>query len=120
MGNLIVIAVLLVIAFFAVKSTTKHFKGEGSCCGGGCSDCEGAKPKNKKLEGEKIAERVLRIEGMHCEHCKNAVEQEINKIDGAAAKVNLRKNTAVVSMEREIADEELIAAVERAGFKVVQ
>lgn len=118
MGNIIVIAILLVIAFFAVKSTMKHFKGEGGCCGG-CSDCEDAKPKKKKLKGAKIAEKVIKIEGMHCEHCKRAVEEEINKIDGAAASVNLRKNIAVVSMEREIADEELKAAVERAGFQVI-
>ncbi|XCP86875.1 heavy metal-associated domain-containing protein [Roseburia hominis] len=120
MGNVIVIAVLLVIAFFAVKSTMKHFKGEGGCCGGGCSECGNAKMKHKKLEGDKIAEKVIRIEGMHCEHCKHAVEEEINKIDGASAKVNLRKNLAVVSMDRRIADDELYAAVARAGFQVVE
>lgn len=34
MGNAIVIGVILVLAFIGLRSTVKHFKGEGSCCGG--------------------------------------------------------------------------------------
>lgn len=49
---------------------------------------------------------------MHCENCKNKVEKNINQIDGAVAKVNLRKDTAVVSMDRNISDTDLIQTVE--------
>ena len=55
---------------------------------------------------------------MHCEHCKQNVEQRINEINGAVAKVNLNKNMAVVSTDRPISDEILIKAVEKANFKV--
>lgn len=44
MGNIIIGVILLVIAFFAVRASIKHFKGQGSCCGGG-SD----KPEKKKV-----------------------------------------------------------------------
>ena len=77
-------------------------------------------PERKKLTGEKIAEKIIYIEGMHCDNCKNSVECQINRIDGAVAKVNLKKKLAVVEMDREIAEEELVAAVERADFKVLR
>lgn len=115
MGNVIIIIVLCVVLFFAIRSSLKHFKGEGGCCGGGPD----IKPEKKKLENQKIAEKVISIEGMHCDHCKNTVERYINDIEGAVAKVNLRKNIAVVSMDRKISDEELKLAVEKAGFKVI-
>ena len=115
MGNVIIIIVLCVALFFAIRSSLKHFKGEGGCCGGGPD----IKPEKKKLENQKIAEKVISIEGMHCDHCKNTVERYINDIEGAVAKVNLRKNIAVVSIDRKISDEELKLSVEKAGFKVI-
>lgn len=57
---------------------------------------------------------------MHYDRCKNSVEHELNKIDGAAAVIKLRKNMAVVSMSRDVGDGELTQAVENAGFKVVK
>lgn len=117
MGNVIVVVILVVIVALCLKSSMKHFKGEGSCCGGGggCDVC--ASDKKKKI-GAPIAQKTIQIEGMHCEHCKSSVESNINQIDGALAKVNLRKNQAVVSLDREVDDEVLIQAVEKAGFEV--
>lgn len=113
MGTIIIILVLVVIIVLALRSSFSHMKGEGGCCGGS-SD----KPEKKKLKGKKIAEKIVYIEGMHCENCKNSVEKQINKIDGAVAKVNLKKNLAVVSMDRIISDDDLKQAVECADFKV--
>lgn len=116
MGTIIIIIILIVFVFFAVKSSLKHYRGEGGCCGGGSEP----KPEKKKLQGEKVAEKIIYIEGMHCENCKNSVEKHLNAIDGVVAKVNLRKKRAVVSMDRGIADEELREAVEKADFKVIR
>lgn len=113
MGTYIVLGVVIIMVGLAAVNSVGHFKGEGGCCGGG-----GELKENKKLKGKIIAKKIISIEGMHCEHCKNAVERQINKIDGAAAKVNLKKNIAVVSMERLVDDDELIRAVEKADFKV--
>ena len=115
MENIIVIAVIVVIVFFAARSSIKHFKGEGSCCGGGGSS---EKVEKKTLTGQKLGEKIIHIEGMHCDNCKNSVERQINKIDGASATVNLRKKIAVVEYDRELDDEELRKAVERLDFKV--
>ena len=48
-----------------------------------------------------------------------SVMEAIDKIEGASAKVNLKKEEAVVSYDREIDDDNLKKAVEEAGFKVV-
>ncbi|MGN0164079.1 MAG: heavy-metal-associated domain-containing protein [Candidatus Ornithomonoglobus sp.] len=115
MGNIIIIAIIAIIIVIAAVSGFKHFKGEGGCCGGG----KDVKPEKKKLDGPVIATKVVRIDGMHCGHCKNAVEKRINKIDGAAAVVNLRKNIATVTMDREIDDQAIKNAVTDAGFACV-
>lgn len=114
MENLIIIVILAVLIVIGICSTKKHFKGESDCCGGGGAPIE---VEEKKLENV-ITQKTVKIEGMTCEHCKAWVEKSINKIDGAAAKVNLKKKEAVVSLEKAVSDEEIIKAVEDAGYKV--
>ena len=111
-STLIVLLIVIVIAAFAIKNSIGHFKGEGGCCGGG----ETILPDEKQLTGQKIGEKTVHIEGMHCENCKNRVERAINRIDGAVGKVNLKKN---VSFEREVSDEEIRKAVEEQDYKVL-
>lgn len=114
MENYIIAGILLVVIVLALRSSRKHFKGEGGCCGGGAE----VKAKKKKLTGPVVAVKTIHIEGMHCEHCKNRVERLLNELDGASAHVNLKKKVAVVSMSREISDEELKAAVEAGDYQV--
>ena len=44
MENYIIIAVIVLLAAVGIRSTIKHFKGQGTCCGGG-----GYRVKKKKL-----------------------------------------------------------------------
>lgn len=117
-ANLVIILIIAAGVFLAIRPTIKHMKGEGSCCGGGSSD--GGKRKKKKLTEPKWGEKVLYVEGMHCENCKMRVEDAINQIDGAAAVVHLKEKKAVVSMCLEIEDEQLTKAVADAGYRVVK
>ena len=94
-STLIVLLIIIVIAAFALKSSIGHFKGEGGCCGGGGTIL----PDEKELAGPKIGEKTVHIEGM--------------------GKVNLKKNIAVVSFEREVSDEEIRKAVEEQDYKVL-
>ena len=96
-STLIVLLIVIVIAAFAIKNSIGHFKGEGGCCGGG----ETILPDEKQLTGQKIGEKTVHIEGMHCENCKNRVERAINRIDGAVGKVNLKKNITKFSLLNE-------------------
>ena len=117
MVDIIILLIILIILILAVKGTIKHFKGQGACCGGGNKGL--IKTEEKTLKHPKIGEKTVKISGMHCEHCVKAVTEVINKIDGAAAKVNLSENEAVVSYDRELDDEQLRKIVKDAGYRVV-
>lgn len=115
----IIIVILIVLFAFAIKSSIKHFKGEGACCGGGSGSVKVKKPKKKKLSGPVVGRRTIKISGMHCQNCVNSVTKALNAIDGAAAKVNLREGMAEVSCDRLVDEADLKHAVEDAGFKVI-
>lgn len=106
----IVIAVLIVVA---VIYSYRHFKGRTGCCGGGTDYVSKKKLKNI------AAKKVIVIDGMTCEKCRARVERYLNDLDGVAAKANISKKQAVVSMEKLYTDEQLTAAVEKAGFRVI-
>ena len=98
-----IIAIIISAAVFAacVFSFARRFSGKKSCCGTSLP-----KLKNKKLN-KPIGKLTVKIDGMRCESCRRRVTAAINSIDGAAAKVSLEKNEAVVSFERQLTDEEL-------------
>lgn len=116
MENVIIVDILVILIFYGIRSSRKHFKGEGGCCGGGSTP---VKKQRKRLKNV-IARKAVLIEGMTCDHCKNRVEKSINELDGAAAKVNLKKKMAVVSLEQDVSDERIREAVEKAGYQVVE
>ena len=115
MATYIIGSILLVIMFFALKSTVKHFRGEGNCCGGG----DVPAPPRKKLNAPKVAEKMVSIEGMHCQNCQRHVETLLNCIDGVSAKADYSKNIAILSMSRIVADEEIYNALAGSEFRVV-
>ena len=115
MINVIIVLVIASVAVAAFLSSKKHFSGDGGCCGGGGKTIA----EEKTLEGAKFGEKRLVIEGMTCENCQNHVQNSLNRLDGVAAKVSLKKKTAVVSFSREVSDDELKKAVEDAGYSVV-
>lgn len=113
MSNFIIAAILAVVLFFCLRSSLRHFRGEGGCCGSGCS----YKAKPKKLAS--VTEtKTFTIEGMSCQNCVNRVMDAVNSIDGVSADVKLKKELALVSKEYEVSDEVIKSAIERAGYKV--
>lgn len=114
MTDIIIVGILVIVMIVAILGSVKHFKGESGCCGGGSS-----KVPAKKLTEPKIGEKIVVIEGMHCDNCKNSVERKINKVNGAACKVNLKKKTATIVYSTEITDEIITQGIEELGFEVV-
>ena len=90
MINEIIIAVLLILVFTGIRSGTKHFKGQGRIAVAVLQQNQDKKKKLKNIIGQKR----VQIEGMTCEHCKNRVENALNRLEGVSAKVNLKKKTA--------------------------
>ena len=115
MENYIIIGVIAVIVVIAVISSVKHFKGEGGCCGGGSS----YKPKKKKLAGIRY-QKTFMVDGMHCDHCKNRVEEIVNDMPGIAGTVDLKKGELVVSYAEDVDDAMIKARIERAGYIVTE
>lgn len=113
MQDFIILIILVIVMVIGVVYTINHFKGKGSCCGGGNTYI--SKKKLKKVIGTK----TFIVEGMTCENCVARVLRYVNDIDGVAGKVNLRKKELRISMEREVPDDEIIAAVTKAGYQVV-
>ena len=109
MGTAIIIVVLVIIVIFAVKSGIKHGKGEGGCCGSGGT----MKEDKKVLAGDIIATKLVTIEGMHCDNCKNSIEHQINRIDGAACAVNLKKKTDAIQLDKPVDDDLIRRTIER-------
>lgn len=116
MEDFIIVAVIVILLIAGLRSSKKHFRGEGGCCGGSSAP---VKKQHKRLK-HVIKTKTAVVEGMTCDHCKSRVENAVNGIDGAAAKVNLKKKEAVISMEREISDDEIRTAIEKAGYHVTQ
>lgn len=115
MADFVIIGILIILIIIGIRSGIKHFKGEGGCCGGGSS----VKVKRKKLK-QVVKQRTVVIDGMTCEHCKARVESRLNSLDGVFAKVNLKRKTAVVSMEKDVEDEVIKKAIENAGYEVIE
>src|SRR3954453_23397843 len=62
----------------------------------------------------------LPITGMTCASCANRIERKLNKLDGVDASVNYATEKATVSFDADaVAPEQLVEAVEAAGYQAV-
>ena len=63
--------------------------------------------------------KTLKIEGMMCGHCEMHTQKALEAVDGvASAEVSHKTGTAVVTLEKEVANEVLKKAVADQGYKV--
>ncbi len=63
--------------------------------------------------------KIIEIKGMSCSHCEARANKALNAIEGVEAKVNLKKNNAVLTLDREV-DEKVIAdALEEVALELV-
>lgn len=114
-STIVIVVILAVILFFAVKNSIPHFRGEGGCCGGSGKE---KLIKPSKLE-RIIATKVIKIEGMRCENCNRRVQNALNQLDGVNAKVYGDRAEAIVKLGRDIEDIELEKAVTGLGYRVI-
>ena len=81
------------------------------------------KIKNKlkiTMEKEtKIMKKTLKIEGMMCGHCEMHIKKALEAIDGVTeVSVSHKTGTAIVTLEKNISDNALMAAVADQGYQV--
>ena len=61
----------------------------------------------------------LAIGGMTCASCAARIERKLNRMDGVSAAVNLATETARVTFPATVTAEDLVSAIERAGYTAV-
>ncbi len=62
--------------------------------------------------------KVVYIKGMMCSHCTNRVEKALNELDGISATVSLEKNCAYVTLTKDVSNDTISQAIEKAGYRV--
>jgi Cu+-exporting ATPase len=67
---------------------------------------------------KKMKQTILKVNGMSCNHCKNAVEKAVKSISGVeSVQVNLDQGQVVV--EGSAGYDRLVKAIEEAGYEVI-
>lgn len=111
MGTFAVLFVLIIAVIFAWKSSRKHLKGEGDCCGGGNDSC------SVKYLNQVIDRRSVDIGGIHCQHCKTKIKTAINQVSYLACR-EIDDHEAIIESNRMIDDQEIITIIEKTGYLV--
>ena len=63
--------------------------------------------------------KTLKVEGMMCEHCEARVKKALEKVEGVKCAIaDKDAGTAVAELDRDVADESLIKAVEDQDYTV--
>ncbi len=76
------------------------------------------KTDNQERNDDKMT-KTMNIEGMMCEHCEARVKKTLLAIEGVSeAVVSHEKGTAVLTLDKDVADEVLKQAVEAQDYKV--
>ena len=64
-------------------------------------------------------QKIMKVDGMMCMHCAGRVENALTVLDGVkAVKVNLSAKQVTITLVREVPDDALKEAVEKAGYRV--
>ena len=64
-----------------------------------------------------MATQNYTVTGMTCEHCENAVREEVGELTGVTAvDVSRTDGHLTVTADTEVADADVLAAVEEAGY----
>ena len=75
---------------------------------------------HKEKKEKSAMTKTMKIEGMMCGHCEARVKKTLEGIEGVTeAVVSHEKGTAVVTLEKDVADSVLKEAVEAQDYKVV-
>ena len=126
----IVLGVVIAAAFvFGLRTAYRSFfKGEAACCSNECSACGGgctmknALDQSYRARVEKIEKfpihRTIDVDGMTCEKCIVNVIRALEKIDGVKiAAASLEKQSAQIGLSKNVSDEILRDAINKAGYK---
>ena len=65
--------------------------------------------------------QIVKIDGMHCDHCAKTVEGKISTIEGVKkVKVNLNKKEAAITADNNIDTKLIKEVLKETDFKVIE
>lgn len=65
--------------------------------------------------------KIIKIDGMGCQHCVNRITEALSAIDGVdVLEVSLEDKSATVDIEESVADEVLMDAIDEEGFEPIE
>lgn len=114
-ATVVIIVIIAVILAATIVSYRKKLT--QGCCGAGGDSVEkvGTSDKNP---ADYPFQYTVSIEGMTCKNCAARIENKFNQTDGYLAKVNLRKNTALIRSKTDVTDGDLKSIAARAGYHI--
>ena len=67
-----------------------------------------------------VGTETFRVEGMTCDHCRNAVTAEVSTVPGVqAVTVEVEAGTVTVSCDQAVDQSDIAAAVDEAGYTLL-
>ncbi|MDS1371310.1 heavy metal translocating P-type ATPase [Aliarcobacter butzleri] len=76
--------------------------------------------QNNISKGDKM-EKILKVDGMTCGHCKARVEKVVSAIDGVdSVEVDLASKNVTVKMSKDISEQTLSDVIVDAGYEVIK
>lgn len=63
--------------------------------------------------------KTMKIEGMMCPHCQNAVTKALNGLDGVTATVSLEDKAAYITTDGTVSDDAMKQVVIDGGYQVI-
>lgn len=75
------------------------------------------KPKMNNGNGGTVMKKILKVEGMTCNHCKMSVEKALNAIEGVTATVDLAKKQADLTITGNVDEKKIVDTVNDLGYE---
>ena len=119
MGSILIIAILVVIILFAIKSVIHRIRHGSACCGERDAPQKKIKVKDKNKDHYPF-QYILTVDGMHCSNCTRNVENALNSLEGIWATANLQDKEAIVLSKSIRENSELEKIVAQAGYTVLK
>ena len=68
-----------------------------------------------------VGTETFRVEGMTCDHCRNAVTTEVSAVPGVqAVTVDIEAGSVTVSADQPVDPSDIAAAVDEAGYTLLR
>jgi copper chaperone CopZ len=119
MGSIIIIAILVVIILFAIKSVVHRIRHGSACCGERDAPQKKVKVKDKN-KAHYPFQYILAVDGMRCSNCTRNVENALNSLDGIWATADLQEKEVIVLSKTIRENSELERIVAQAGYTVLK